>query len=261
VLPEAADSSTPVSDDASSDVRTTIVRGAALTAGADRTQLPILTHPTGALDDAAAGVVRVFSHAPTQTPSGRSGTGWIVEPGIVVTSLHTLRGAETIAIRDMAGTAMLAEVIASDVADDLALLAVPRLTDPALAMDDVVDLGERVTMVGYPHGQFQRRTGEAAQVIQIYLESRDRTDTHVADGIAFNVAAAGGASGAPLINDSGEVTATVRAVNLNRVGESLASGEPMYDETYAVTNDAVRRLLAALDAARAPEVAVAAIRE
>lgn len=63
------------------------------------------------------------------------GIGTVVEPGVILTSAHTLAGADSVTVTDRNGTAAPARIVAFDPEMDLALLAAD-IPLPAVALTD-----------------------------------------------------------------------------------------------------------------------------
>jgi S1-C subfamily serine protease len=76
------------------------------------------------------------------------GIGTVVEPGLILTSAHTLAGADTIIVTDRTGTSTAARVVAFDPEMDLALLDAD-ISLPAVPLtDDPPSTGESAGFVG-----------------------------------------------------------------------------------------------------------------
>ena len=88
--------------------------------------------PLGEFSGAVAELVARV--APSVVGVGRSGSGVVVAPGLVVTNAHNLRGEVAVFFED--GRAATASVAGADVDGDLAVLAVDTAEAPALSWSD-----------------------------------------------------------------------------------------------------------------------------
>ena len=80
---------------------------------------------------------------------GVEGSGWIVQPGLVVTNAHVVAGVGSPLVDRRDGDAIHAHVVAFDARNDVAVLRVPGLRGRAL---DVADFGrgQPGALLGYP---------------------------------------------------------------------------------------------------------------
>lgn len=161
------------------------------------------------------------------------GSGWTVEPGLVVTNAHVVAGADAIQVRTPSGKVFEAEVIVFDDDIDLALLHVPDLDQQPLALVDPV-IGEDGAEIGYPGGQdtpraTPARVGDVVDVTGRDIYGQDRTTRKV----VFTAARLRqGDSGSPLVNVNGQVIGTIFAI---------APDDP--DLAYALHPDEIRTIL------------------
>lgn len=133
-------------------------------------------------------------------PDGIStGTGCVVDKsGIILTSLHVIKGAKTIEVTTSNGQAYKAEVSAvlKD-NNDLALIKIsPRYDLPIVTFGDsnAVKVGQRVLAIGNPFGfKGTLTTGIVSRID--YQRNKVQTDAAINPGC----------SGGPLINLKGEV--------------------------------------------------------
>lgn len=81
-----------------------------------------------------------------------SGSGFVVDPGRLLTNAHVVQRCRAILARNAAGRTARAKLLATDTGRDLALLGVPRNFGPALTFRDapVVLRGESVVTYGFP---------------------------------------------------------------------------------------------------------------
>jgi S1-C subfamily serine protease len=159
---------------------------------------------------AARSVVKIFGMA---CGLGVEGSGWVFAPGLVVTNAHVVAGehdTDVLVRGESPGYAV--RVVAFDVHDDLAVLRVPGLTLPALAMAPSPSIGTPAAILGYPEdGPFKARAGRLGQT-----ETVDTQDAYGQGHVRRSIAALRGLvqpgnSGGPLVDGRGRVLATVFA--------------------------------------------------
>ena len=164
--------------------------------------------PQAVLESAARSVVRVRAEA-----CGRlqSGSGFVVQPGIVATNAHVVAGAEQLSLDTPDGTRTEGVVVAFDPAVDLALVATD-LDRPALALAEP-SAGERGLVMGFPGGgPFEPSPFEVgdllgARGLDIYdAETVDR------DILALAAALEPGDSGSAVLRSDGVVIGVAVAV-------------------------------------------------
>ena len=104
--------------------------------------------------DALADAVQSARTATVRIEHGRCGTtsGTVFAPDIVVTSQHSLRGAEEVKVYDDAGTQRRAELIGSDPGTDVAALRVEGagLVPPRFAAHEPLRVGVLALALGRP---------------------------------------------------------------------------------------------------------------
>jgi S1-C subfamily serine protease len=169
----------------------------------------ILSNPV--LRQAEPSIVRVLGVA---CGLGIEGSGWVVEPGIVVTAAHVVAGETTTTVASSgSGNALDARVVAFDPHDDLALLRVPGLHARALSAAPPLP-GAPAAIVGYPENgpltATPARTGPTQRVFAADAYGNgpvQRTITSLAGRVRP------GNSGGPLIDSRGRVTAIIFAAN------------------------------------------------
>lgn len=139
-----------------------------------------------------------------------SGTGFVVEEGVVATDAHVVAGISGLRV-DPYYRDLPAKVIAFDPQADLALLSVPGLDASPLTLAFApVEDGERVTSLGYAGGgPLQDEAGTvsdrgAFQVSDIWLSSYSSREL-----LATNLAVRGGDSGGPVLNADSQVVGVI----------------------------------------------------
>lgn len=153
-------------------------------------------------------VVRVLS---TACGLGIEGSGWAVEPGVVVTNAHVVAGAEDTTVTTQDGTQLDATPIYYEPRQDLALLRVGAPLPP-LPISSQRRQGEGAAVLGYPeNGPYAlepARIGETRATISEDSYGNgpvERTITALSGGVRS------GNSGGPLVDDGGHVVGTVFA--------------------------------------------------
>jgi S1-C subfamily serine protease len=182
---------------------------------------------------AGGSVVKILG---TACGLGVEGSGWVAAPGVVVTNAHVISGQDDTVVEPRGdGTRLPATPIAFDVRNDIAVLRVPGLDLPALALDDDVRVGEPGAVLGFPrNGPYAvraARTGRTRTVLSQDAYGRGPVRRKI---VAFRGLVEPGNSGGPLVDAGGRVSATVFA-------KSTADGP---EGGYAIPDDIVRDTLA-----------------
>jgi S1-C subfamily serine protease len=194
---------------------------------------PRLLTQTPALSRAAHSVVRVVG---TACGLGIEGSGWVVAPEVVVTNAHVVAGeSDTTVEIDGQGAGLAARPILFDPRNDLAILRVPGLDEPALALAGNAAAGSAGVIIGYPlDGSFD------AQPARIGLTQDVSTqDAYGRGPVTRRLTPVRGLirpgnSGGPVLDDAGTVLATIFA----------ATTSPGPRGGYGVANETVRADLA-----------------
>ncbi|MFD4420661.1 MarP family serine protease [Agromyces sp. NPDC058484] len=198
--------------------------------------------PSGGIDDAevaraAASVVRITGTA-FQCGQNLSGSGFVVAENRVVTNAHVVAGVTEPIVEAPGQPAVAGRVVAFDPANDLALIAVPGLATPPLAVADAA-AGADVAVGGYPFGgPFELRAARVMSVGPITIEEGGRTSTRDVMTLAADVDH--GNSGGPVITGDGAVGGVVfaKSESVENVGYAipvttlapLAAEAPALDE-------------------------------
>lgn len=204
----------------------------------DLRQTPEVEAPPGGplvsaevLARAGASTLKVMGPACGQI---QTGSGWVAEPGLVVTNAHVVAGTESVRLEDADGTRFAADVVAFDPRHDLALVAAPGLAAAALPTGDV-EHGDVGVALGYPGGGpfsvsnfvVSRRISAIGR--DIYDRSSIKRDVYELGADLHP-----GNSGGPMVDTEGRVAGVVFAIAPDR--GTVA---------YAITNDQVQELLGA----------------
>lgn len=174
-----------------------------------------------------------------------TGSGFAIEPNMIVTNAHVVAGVTDLVVRVRPGqSSRSAEVVYFDPRKDVAIVAARALeAKPVRLSGQSLDVGQSVVVAGYPRGEgFQAsparvRAQVRARGESIYGDSGVEREVYVLRG---NVEQ--GNSGGPLSDEFGEVHGMV-----------FASGRGEDEVAYALT---VEELLPAIDAARDVTAAV-----
>jgi S1-C subfamily serine protease len=184
---------------------------------------------------ASASVVKVLG---TACGLGIEGSGWVAEPGLVVTNAHVVAGQDDTSVTTQDGASADAEAVLYDPKNDLAVLRV-GLDEPPLALAEAARSGTRAAVLGYPeNGPFDVtavRMGTTSEVISQDSYGRGPIRRRIT---AMRGEVRSGNSGGPAVDARGRVLGTVFAATT----EPPAGG-------FAVPNGIVR---AALDRAGDP---------
>ncbi|HLI32691.1 MAG TPA: MarP family serine protease [Solirubrobacteraceae bacterium] len=185
-----------------------------------------------AVQGAARSVVRVLG---TACGMAIEGSGWVAAGDLVVTNAHVVAGeSHTVVERSGEGPELPARIVAFDAREDLALLEVPGLALPPLALAAASAPEAAGVVVGYPEdGPLTldpARIGEAQSVVtqNAYGEGPVRRLLTPIRGLIRP-----GNSGGPVIGAGGRVLATVFA-------STTSGGAP---GGYGVANASVAALL------------------
>lgn len=178
-------------------------------------------------------VVRVYG---TACGLGVEGSGWVAAPQLVVTNAHVVAGeADTTIQIGGSGSGHQAQVVRFDPHDDIAILRVPGLTLPRLAVAARSPSGTPAAILGYPlDGAFDAEPGRIGQTETVRTQNA-YGEGHVQRSItALRGRVRPGNSGGPMVDAHGRVVATVFA---SITGTRHAGG-------FAVPNALVERQLA-----------------
>ena len=166
------------------------------------------------------------------------GSGVLVSAdGKVLTAAHVVQTADAIAVKFLNGETLVARVVYSEPAADVALLQLeraPRASEVArLGDSDAVEVGDQVFVVGAPLGISHTLT--VGHVSARRGPDVAPGDMRLAEFFQTDAAITQGDSGGPLFDMSGNVVGIVSHI-LSRSGGSEGLG-------FAVTSNVARRLL------------------
>jgi S1-C subfamily serine protease len=157
---------------------------------------------------AGGSVVRVLS---TACGLGIEGSGWAVEPEIVVTNAHVIAGSDDTTVTTQNGIELEATPIYYEPREDLALLRVGT-TLPPLPIGSDREAGEDGAVLGYPeNGPYSlspARIGETRATISEDSYGNGPIERTI---VAMSGIVRSGNSGGPLVDPDGNVVGTVFA--------------------------------------------------
>ncbi|WP_165070466.1 MarP family serine protease [Marisediminicola senii] len=196
-------------------------------------QIPDASVSTPALDTAAQSVVRITGNA-YSCGQNRSGSGFVVAPGRVITNAHVVAGVDEPIVESAEYGALVGSVVYFDPVDDLAVIAVDDLDAAPIASAPPLQPGQRAVVNGFPlGGPFSAHPAEVVAVgplgiSDIYGENPIARDVYT---IAANVQQ--GESGGPLLAADGTVVGVIfaKGATTPNVGYAmtLAEASPVID--------------------------------
>jgi S1-C subfamily serine protease len=170
--------------------------------------------------EAAPSVVRVLG---TACGLGIAGSGWVAKDDTVVTAAHVVAGEEDTTVAPPGGTPLPADVVAFDAKNDIAVLHVSGLGRQALTFVDA-HRGDRVAILGYPgDGAFTATPGRVGSTVTVAADDAYGKGPVLRSVTGFRGRVRHGNSGGPVVNERGEVEATVFAA---RAGSDSGYGVP-----------------------------------
>ena len=162
------------------------------------------------------------------------GTGFVVASGYVLTALHVVLNNDLILVGPTPEKKWLkAELIKSDLASDLALLAVGIDAPPLpLANWKDVPVGLEVTAIGYPQPRLQGLSKKITQGI-INGNRTDRNESINAEYFQYSAETSVGNSGGPLIAPDGLVIGMIQS-KLNALGAAQKTNDLAINVSYGL---------------------------
>jgi S1-C subfamily serine protease len=198
---------------------------------------PRIAHTPG-VRAASRSVVRVLG---TACGLAIEGSGWVVQPGVVVTNAHVVAGEQDTTV-EVGGRSpsVPAQAIVFDPTDDIAMLRVPDLGLPALSLVSDPASGTAGAILGYPEdGAFDVQPGRIGRTQTVLTQNAYGQGPVSRLLTPLRGLVRPGNSGGPLIDGDGHVLTTVFA--------STVGGGP--EGGYGVANATVAHLLAEADGA------------
>ena len=198
--------------------------------------LPAIAHAPG-VAAASRSVVRVDG---TACGLAIEGSGWVAQPGVVVTNAHVVAG-ETDTSVEVGGSSpsLPAEPIAFEPQRDLAVLRVPELSLPSLGFAASIASGTPGAILGYPeNGPFDVQPGRIGTTQTVVTQNAYGQGPVSRLLTPLRGLVRPGNSGGPLVNVDGQVLTTVFAATV----DSRVHGG------YGVANETVASVLREADA-------------
>ncbi|HEX3804578.1 MAG TPA: MarP family serine protease [Solirubrobacteraceae bacterium] len=159
--------------------------------------------------DAKPSVVRIIGQA---CGFGVEGSGWVAAPGLVVTNAHVVAGERRTTVEPGGvGPGLPADAVLFDPHNDIAVLSVPGLREPALTLAPKPASGESAAILGYPlNGAFVAEPGRLGQT-QTTATSNAYGNPTFRDISSLRGLVRPGNSGGPIVDAAGQVIGTVFA--------------------------------------------------
>ena len=208
---------------------------------------------TAIADAASADLSRVYQRVwPAvfyiEPEDGQHGTGWLLEPGLIVTAAHVVADDEAVVIRQAAAPPFTAAVAGLDQRRDVALLrygaAEVRLGEGATPLPlgdaDIDDIAKYLLALGYsgsgvkPEGEVgspKANAGILSQITNFGPHSYGRN-------LEMDTPIDPGDSGGPVLNMAGSVVGMARAAARRTPG-----GGQVVGTFYAIHADEIRAAL------------------
>jgi S1-C subfamily serine protease len=215
----------PATPDATQTIRRLLGDGGPqVVGGLDRSPTAGAVPTASGIDAATAGRVgaSVVKVVGSTCDSVESGTGWTIQPNVVMTNAHVVAGQRDLRLETQDGRTVAAVVLAIDPAADLAVLGAPNLDLAPLAMT-ATEIGQTGAVFGHPGG---RPLEQSPFRIAARTEAAGR-DVYGRQGVTRDLVVLAadiehGDSGAPLIDAQGQVVAMVFATAPDRAGVAFA---------------------------------------
>ncbi len=210
-----------------------LLLGWSLTWALDSPQRPVLAER----DNIRSAAVHISGVACGQFSEG---SGFAVEPGLVLTSAHVVAGVEEIKVSSLEGDSVVGVLVGFDPDRDIAAISVSGLEVPPVALSPAVataadegDVGtvDRDLGLEFVPYHVKRRIFVGGKSKNIYAE-----ETELGYMLEVRSLLSAGDSGAALVNVNGEVVGMVYAV---------ARGER--DQGYALDRNEIAGFLAEID--------------
>ena len=168
---------------------------------------------------AGRSVVRVLG---TACGLGVSGSGWVAEPGLVVTNTHVVAGQDDTTVTTREGAELDATPVHFEPRNDLAVLRVDGLSGAPVPLASAAPRGTAAAVLGFPeNGPFTvapARLGPTTTVLSEDAYGRGPVNRRMT---SFRGTVRSGNSGGPVVDADGRVLATVFAA---AVGDEPPSG-------------------------------------
>jgi S1-C subfamily serine protease len=195
------------------------------------------------VQSASRSVVRVLG---TACGLGVEGSGWVGAPGLVLTNAHVVAG-ETDTTVEVGGhpPQLSTRLLDFDPHDDIAVLRVPGLAQPALPIAGSPSPGTAVAILGYPlNGPFRAEPGRIGHAQLVTTEDAYGNGPVDRTILPLRGLVRPGNSGGALVAGSGEVDGMVFAAVTGGSGGGPAG--------FAIPTQLIRTQLARAESRRTP---------
>ncbi len=191
------------------------------------------------------------STIPKNTPSDRdmsSGTGFFVSrQGHVVTNEHVIRDCSRIAVRVGGATIRGGTILATNAADDLALIRIDHRPQAVAGLRVGFRLGEAVAVFGFPLADMLSSSGNFTLGNITALSGLNDDPRH----LQVSAPVQQGNSGGPLVDEYGNVIGVV-TYKLNALRQAAAHGDIPQNVNFAVKSTVLSTFLDANSIAYEP---------
>jgi S1-C subfamily serine protease len=185
-------------------------------------------------------------------PPGRGGTGWLLEPGLILTNEHLVRGHSTVIVRQALDPPFTARVVAVDSWRDIALLEIdsgqvrlhPGAQPLPLGQVSNNNIAQPLLALGYSGTQVNRgdgTVGPATANVGVLSQLTNFGSRSFGWNVVMDVSVDPGDSGGPVLNTQGQVVGMTRAAM-----EQTPGGQRVVGTFFAVHVDEIREALPAL---------------
>lgn len=170
-----------------------------------------------------------------------SGSGFVTQPGFVVTNAHVVAGSESLTVRDLRGNHEAVAILV-DPRLDLAVLSSPEATaTPIDWVTTPVRRGTAGVTLGFPGGQRTLNARPAVVEAQVRAVGRDiyGGQTVTREILALSSGVQRGDSGGPFVTSEGQVGGVVFAASSSELGTgyALAAGQVSANVATAVARN------------------------
>ena len=184
---------------------------------------------------------------------GGLGSGFVYDKnGHIITNYHVVEGASDLEVDFASGLKVRAEVVATDLDSDLAILKVnassDQLTPLSLGNSDELRVGQQVIALGNPFGLTGTMTlgivSAKGRTLDSLRQASSGSYFSSGDIIQTDASINPGNSGGPLLNMNGQVIGINRAI---RTTGTTASGDPVNSGIgFAIPINIVKRVVPVL---------------
>lgn len=195
--------------------------------GGPPADIPQIDTGSAALNAAAQSVVRITGNA-FACGQSQSGTGFVISDDRIVTNAHVVAGVSEPVIETPTGEVITGSIVYFDPIDDLAVIAAPGLSAPALSPGSTLTAGTDAAFEGYPYGgPFMSGAAGVIAVTTSNVEDIYGTSSTPREVYTLAAAVREGNSGGPLLTLDGRVAGVVfaRSSDNDQVGYAMTMAE------------------------------------